>query len=131
VLAARLARECHAFHLDPDVWFTALGLDPHDARRREAFEELQWQQALRLLEHGVSVIAESAGWRREPRDRRRATAAELGARTELHVLDVPLAERWRRIEHRNVDPRAVHITRDQLEQFEELWEPPGAAERAA
>ncbi len=131
VLAARLAEERHALHLDPDAWFTALGLDPHDGRMRVAFEDLQWQQGLRLLELGVSVIAESAGWRRESRERRRVPAVERGARTELHVLDVPLDERWRRIERRNHDPRAVPITREQLEEFDRFWEPPDAAERSA
>jgi predicted kinase len=130
VLASRLARQRDAVHLDPDTWFTALGLDPHDGQAREIFEHLQWQHGLRLLELGVSVIAESAGWRREPRERRRAAAKEVGARAELHVLDVPFAERWRRIERRNRDPRAVQIARAQLEGFERFWEPPGEAERA-
>jgi predicted kinase len=131
VLASRLARERSSFHLDPDAWFMALGLDPHDGRLREIFENLQWQQGLRLLELGGSVIAESAGWRRESRERRRVAAVELGVRTELHVLDVPFEERWRRIEQRNRSSHAVPITRDQLERFEGFWEPPSAAECSA
>lgn len=131
VLAARLAREQDAFHLDPDTWFISLGLDPHDLGARTTFEDLQWQQGLRLLEIGVSVIAESAGWRREPRERRRVAAVAIGARTELHVLDVPLAERWRRVERRNGEPLAVPISRDQLEGFDRFWELPDADERAA
>jgi predicted kinase len=131
VLASRLARERSAFHLDPDAWFMALALDPHNGRLREIFEGLQWQQGLRLLELGVSVIAESAGWRRASRERRRVAAVELGVRTELHVLEVPFEERWRRIEQRNRDSRAVPITRDQLESFDGIWEPPDPAECAA
>lgn len=130
VLATRLATERGAFHLDPDRWFMALGLDPHEGGRREVFERLQWEQGLQLLELGVSVIAESAGWREASRERRRTAAAPLGVRTELHVFDVPLAERWRRIELRNAEPGAVPITREQLEEFEAFWEPPDAAERA-
>jgi predicted kinase len=129
VLAASLARERNALHLDPDTWFMALGLDPHDGARREIFERLQWEQGLRLLELGVSVLAESAGWREVSRERRRTAASALGVRTELHVLDVPLAERWRRIERRNHEPGAIPITREQLEDFDAFWEPPGAAER--
>jgi predicted kinase len=131
VLARRLAREREALHLDPDTWFVELGLDPHDHERREVFERLQWDEGLRLLELGLSVIAESAGWRQVSRDRRRLAAARLGVRTELHVLDVPLDERWRRIQERNLDPTAVPITYDQLVGFETSWEPPGEAERAA
>jgi predicted kinase len=91
---------------------------------------MQWQEGLRLLELGVSVVAESAGWRRASRDRRRVAAERLGVRTELHVLDVPLEERWRRIRERNRDPAAVPVTREQLVGFESFWEPPGAEERA-
>jgi hypothetical protein len=131
VLAARLAQERDALHLDPDAWFIALGLDPHDGAKRETFEDLQWREGLRLLELGASVVTESAGWRRASRERRRTAAQRLGARTELHVLDVPLDERWRRIELRNRDARAVPITRGQLESFERFWEPPGPDERAA
>ena len=130
-LATRLAAERDAFHLDPDSWFMALGLDPHDSHARTAFEDLQWRQGLRLLELGVSVIAESAGWRREPRERRRVAAAALGARTELHVLDVPFAERWLRIERRNDEPGSVTISRYQLEGFDRFWERPGPDECAA
>ena len=131
VLARRLARERQALHLDPDTWFVALGLDPHDHERREVFERLQWDEGLRLLELGVSVIAESAGWRRVSRDRRRLAAARLGVRTELHVLDVPLNERWRRIQERDLDPaRAAHRLRASSFGFESYWEPPGEAERA-
>jgi predicted kinase len=131
VLATRLAQERRALHLDPDTWFMALGLDPHDGQARAAFEGLQWQQGLRLLELGVSVIAESAGWRQISRERRRTAAVQVGARTELYVLDVPLAERWRRIEQRNRQPGAVPLTRAQLDEIEAFWEPPGATERAA
>lgn len=131
VLATRLARERGAVHLDADAWFVELGLDPHDGRAREAFERLQWQQGLRMLELGTSVVAESAGWRRVSRERRRTSAEELGVRTALYVLDVPLAERWRRLEHRNRDPRAIAVTREQLDSFEKFWEVPTPDERAA
>jgi hypothetical protein len=46
------------------------------------------------------------------------------------VLDVPLAERWRRIEGRNHEPGAIPIAREQLEEFDAFWEPPGAEERS-
>lgn len=130
VLAGRLATDRGAFHLDPDTWFMALGLDPHDGAKRETFEQLQWEQGIRLLGLGVSVIAESAGWREVARERRRQSVVPLGVRTELHVLDVPLDERWRRIQLRNTRPDAVPITREQLAAFDRFWEPPGDAERA-
>jgi adenylate kinase family enzyme len=40
------------------------------------------------------------------------------------------AERWRRIEGRNHEPGAIPIAREQLEEFDAFWEPPGAEERS-
>ncbi len=130
-LARRLAAEHAALHLDPDAWIIELGLDPHDPLLRARFEALQWDQAQDLLRLGTSVVIENASWTRANRDRRLATARELGARAELHVLDVPLEERWRRIVRRNDVPGAVRIDREQLERFERAWQAPSEDELAA
>ena len=50
---------------------------------------------------------------------------------ELHLLDVPLEERWRRIDLRNAEVGAVLITRSQLESMEHWWQPPDPAELAS
>jgi predicted kinase len=129
-VAPALAAAHGALHLCPDEWFGRLGLDPHDAGRRAAFEDLQWQQALQLLALGTSVVVESGSWRQQTREVHRLGARALGVDVELHVLDVPLEERWRRVQRRNYERGSVAITRAQLEQFERLWEPPTQQERA-
>lgn len=130
-LARRLAQERDGVRLCPDEWFVALGLDPHDARARRAFERLQWAQGLDLARRGLTVVVEFGLWSRVERRRLRDRARELGLAVELHALDVPLEERWRRVERRNAEPGAVVITRAQLESFERWWQAPDAAELAS
>ncbi len=54
----------------------------------------------------------------------------LGVGVELHYLNVPIDERWRRIEARNVEGGwgVVPITRTQLELYEGFFESPERAE---
>lgn len=129
-LARDLAARHGAVRLDADEWFLALGWDPHDGPLRDRFEALQWEQAQELLRLGTSVVLENGVWLREHRDEKRLVARRLGVLVELHVLDVPLAERWRRIENRNRLEGGVRMTRDQLESWDRYWEPPTADEQA-
>ena len=61
----------------------------------------------------------------------REQARAAGVAVELHLLDVALEERWRRVERRNADEGAVVISRAELVGFERWWEPPDADELAA
>ena len=51
---------------------------------------------------------------------------------ELHYFDVPAAELIRRLEKRNSegDPNAFSVSREQLAQYFEVFEPPDEAELA-
>jgi predicted kinase len=128
-VARQIVQETGALHLDLDVWLMALGLPP--AGPRDRFEGLMFELTLDLLQRGVSVVVESGGWMRPHREAKRRAAQALGVPVELHVLDVPMEERWRRIERRNEVPGAVHISRAELEEWEERWEPVTAAEQAS
>ncbi|CAN5536839.1 AAA family ATPase [soil metagenome] len=130
-LALRLEAAHDAVRLCPDEWIVATGLDPQDARLRHRVERLQWQQALRLAGLGLTVVVEFGSWQRLQRRRFAEQARAVGAAVELRLLDVPLAERWRRIEERNSEPGAVVISREQLAGFERWWQPPDAAELAS
>ena len=130
-LARRLEEAYDGVRLCPDDWFVALGLDPHDARSRRAFEKLQWAQGLRLATLGLTVVVEFGTWGRVERRRMRDQARVAGAAIELRLLDVDLGERWRRIEARNAEPGAVVITRAQLTELERWWQPPTADELAS
>lgn len=131
-LARRLAQERDGVRLCPDEWFVAMGLDPHDARLRRAFERLQWAQGLDLARRGLTVVVDFGSWARPERRRIRDQARAAGVGVELFVLDVSLEERWRRIERRNhgAEHGGVVISRAQLESYERWWQPPDEAERA-
>jgi predicted kinase len=130
-LARRLAARHDAVLLSPDDWFSATGLDPHDAPLRRRFERRLWSHAQDLLARGVSVVVDYGSWARLERERIRKAARALGVEVELHALDVPLAERWRRLELRNAQDGSVPITREQLESWQVFWQPPRPDELAA
>ena len=129
-LARRLANEIPAVRLCGDEWMESLGFDPHDEAARDRIEVQFWRLAQDLLRLGQSVILESGFWLRSDRDEKRLGARALGAAAELHYLDVPLDERWRRIEARNAEDAwgAVPIARAQLEGYEGFFEAPECAE---
>ncbi len=130
-LARRLADEIPALRLCGDEWMAQLGFDFFDETARDRIEILFWQLAQDLLRLGQSVILESGFWLRADRDEKRLGARGIGVAVELHYLDVPIDERWSRIETRNAECAygAVPITREQLEHWAGLFEAPGRAER--
>lgn len=61
----------------------------------------------------------------------RGQARAAGVPVELRALDVPLEERWQRVQRRNAEPGAVVISRAELESYERWWQAPDAEELAA
>lgn len=131
-LARRLAEAIPAVRLCPDEWMTQIGIDLYDDAARDRLEVVFWQHAQDLLGFGQSVILESGFWLRADRDEKRLGARALGAVVELHVLDTPLDELWRRIEARNTGKPwgAVPITRESLVEWSGYFQAPDAEERA-
>ncbi len=129
-LARRLEAERGAVRLTPDEWMLAVGLDPHDVRRKRKFERIMWRHALRLADFGLTVVVDYGLWTRPERNRHRDDARAAGHAVELHALDVPFEVRWQRIERRNADPDAVAISREELEEYERWWQRPDDAELA-
>ena len=111
-LAAQLAAERNAVRLTTDEWLWALGSTPWDESTREKIERQLWRLAQEILRLGLSVVLDFGLWARIERDEMRDAARGLGIAIELHFLDVPTDELWRRIEARN-------------------WEPPGTATPSA
>jgi len=125
-LARRLVIERPALRLCPDEWMTALDLDLWDAAARSGVEARQWHLAQTLLILGDTVVLEWGVWSRGERDRLREGARALGAAAELHHLDVPMDELWRRVAARDLpDPP---IRRAQLESWATQIEVPDADE---
>lgn len=129
-LAKQLEQTQAALRLCPDEWIAELLVDVNDTaemdRLRAVVEAIQWRMAKRLLVLGTSVILENGFWSRTERASYRAQAEALGARVELHYLDVPQDELWARLAQRNANlpPGTFAVTKEQLALWWSWFEPP-------
>lgn len=132
MLATELAAERGAVRLTKDDWLWAIGSSPWDASTGDKVEEQLWRLAQDLLRLGLSVVLDFGLWARVERDEMRDVARRLGAGVELHYLEVPVEELWRRIEARNAEPPWISapIGRADLDEWVAIFEPPDASELA-
>jgi predicted kinase len=131
-LAVRLAERRGAVRLTKDEWLTALGSTPWDEPTRDRVERELWRLAQELLRLGLSVVLDFGLWARPERDEMRAVARALGVGVELHFLDAPPDELWRRIEARNTKPPwdSHPMSRADLDRWVGQFQAPDAAELA-
>jgi predicted kinase len=127
-----LAAERSAVRLTKDEWLIALGSNPWDEPTRIKVELELWHLAQEVLRLGLSVVLDFGLWARIERDEFRATARRLGVGVELHYLDVPTEELWRRIDARNSERpwNNYPISRAHLEEWTASYQAPDAAELA-
>ena len=130
--ARELAPKVPAVRLSPDEWKHDLGIDYYDEQRRVQLENRLWRLGQELLTLGQSVILENGFWTREERDELRRSARALRVAVELHYLEAPVEELWRRLQLRNdqTRPGAVPIKREDLQRWALQFEAPDAAELA-
>ena len=131
-LATQLAADRSAVRLTKDEWLWALGSTPWDEPTREKVEHELWRLAQEILRLGVSVVLDFGLWAQIERDEMRSAGRRLGAGVELHYLDVPIDELWRRIEARNSEPPwdSYPISRADLDGWLRVFQEPDAAELA-
>lgn len=131
-LARQLAADRGALRLSKDEWLWALGSSPWDRPTGEKVENELWRVAREVLALGVSVVLDFGLWARTERDEMRTTARDIGVGVELHYLDVPIDELWRRIEARNSAPPwdEEPIGRADLDEWRSMFQAPDAAELA-
>ena len=131
-LATELAADRSAVLLTKDEWLWALGSTPWDETTREKVEHELWRLTQELLRLGVSVVLDFGLWARIERDEMRSAARGLGVGVELHYLEVPIDELWRRIEGRNSEPPWVShpIRRADLDGWLRVFQAPDATELA-
>ncbi len=63
-------------------------------------------------------------------------ARDAGFSVQLHFIDVPAVERWRRVEGRNTQKGPTYqlgfdVSREMFDFVEQMWEPPTDAEMLA
>ena len=131
-LARQLAADRRAVRLTGDEWLWAIGSTPWDASTQDKVESELWRLAQELLRLGVSVVLDFGLWARSERDEMRSAARGLGVGVELHYLDVPTHELWRRVEARNSRPPwdSRPISRADLDGWVDVFQAPDAAELA-
>ena len=131
-LARQLAADRSAVRLTKDEWLSALGSTPWDTATGEKVEYELWRLAQEILRLGLSVVLDFGLWARTERDEMRSVARALGVGVELHYLDVPADELWRRIEARNSEPPwdSYPIRRADLDGWLRVFQAPDAAELA-
>jgi predicted kinase len=105
----KLEVEQSALRLTLDEWHIRLfGQDftldfqhpEHDARH-ELIEDIMWDVAARALQLGTNVILDFGFWGKSEREDYRTRAAELGANSVVHFLNVPEEVLLSRLEVRN------------------------------
>jgi predicted kinase len=133
-LARKLERELPALRLTPDEWHIQLfgqdADDPEHDARHARIEAMLWPIARRALELGSDVILDYGLWARDEREDYRARAAELGARSEVHFLDVPGDELLRRLRERNslASQESFRISEGSMGPWMALFQRPGEDE---
>lgn len=106
--ARRLEIEHHALRLTKDEWVKALYAGDNPPAASDVIEGRLIKLGLRALELGTSVVLDFGLWSRDERSALRQAAAALGARCELHYLEITPAEQRRRLDRRQAD--APHTT---------------------
>ena len=131
-LARQLAADRIAVRLTKDDWLWALGLTPWATTTQAKVNQQLWELAQEIVRLGLSVVLDFGFAARTERDEVRSVARDLGVGIELHVLDVPVDELWRRIEARNSKPPwdSAPISRAHLDGWAALFQAPDAAELA-
>jgi predicted kinase len=91
-----------------------------------------WHLAQEVLRLGLSVVLDFGLWARIERDEFRTEARGLGVGVELHYLNAPTDELWRRIDARNSEPPwdGYPISRAHLDEWTASFQAPDAAELA-
>jgi predicted kinase len=95
-----------------------------------------WATALQVAKRGTPCVLDLGFGQRCDRARFAELARNAGFSSELHVLDVPAAERWRRVEARNAEKTDSNqlpfdVSREMFDFVEGIWDPPTDVELAS
>jgi predicted kinase len=132
-IAKQIEAKTGAIRVCTDDWIADIGANHFDEELREPLQGRLYRLAQNLLSCGVDVILEDGLWSKDERDEKLATAQKIGANIVIHVFILSPEELWRRIEHRNqkLQHGTASVTREQLEAYQSLFEPPRSEELKA
>jgi predicted kinase len=139
-LSARLG----AIRFSIDEWMTALyWMDapqpisaPWAMERVERCNKKIWDLAAQIAARGIACVLDLGFSQFKYRSKIAQAAQAAGLGVQLHFLDVPAEERWRRVEARNADrgrsaQLKFDVTREMFDYVEGIWEPPTSEEMSA
>lgn len=95
-----------------------------------------WAVALQIAARSVPCVLDLGFSQAQSRAKFAGLATAAGLSVQLHFIDVPAEERWRRVETRNARKGSTYqlgfdVTREMFDFVEGLWEPPTHAEMLA
>ena len=95
-----------------------------------------WAVALQIAARNTPCVLDLGFSQAQSRRKFADLAKAAGLSVQLHFIDVPAEERWRRVETRNARKGETYqlgfdITREMFDFVEGLWEPPTDAEMLA
>lgn len=142
--ALRLSDQLGAVRFSIDEWMAALfWMDtpkPLDAawstERVERCRTQIWTVVLRIAPRNVPCVLDVGLGQAQSRARFAELARHAGLSVQLHLLDLPVEERWRRVQARNAQKGETYqlgfeVTREMFDFIEGLWELPTEAEMLA
>ena len=142
--ALHLGDQLGAVGFSIDEWMTALfwmdtpqPLDPSwsMARVERCYKQI-WDTVLRVAARDIPCVLDLGFGQAETRARFAKLAHDAGLSVQLHFIDVPAEERWRRVQARNADKGQTYqldfdVTREMFDFVEGMWEPPADDEMLA
>jgi len=137
-----LAKELNGLHFAIDRWMVTLFWQDSPQpiefdwtmARIDRCEAMIFETAKQAISIGVPAILDLGFTKSAHRQKFAKLAAEAQIPVVLHVLDVPVEERWARVESRNAnkgDTYAMEVDRSMFDFVETMWELPDAVEMNA
>ena len=133
--ARELEAELGAVRFTVDAWLKPLFGEANPKEARDTMEGRLIAAARRLLELGQTVILDFGFWSRDERGALHDLAARAGAHFRIEYLDLDRETQWQRIEVRQQSSEALEtaftISREMLDSYVDMFDPPTAEELAA
>ena len=142
--ALQLSDRLGAIRFSIDEWMAALfWMDtPQPLDSAWSMERVErcltqiWAVALSVAARNVPCVLDVGFGQAASRARFAKLARDAGLSVQLHFIDVPAEERWRRVEARNARKGKTYqlgfdVTREMFDFVEGVWQPPTDAEMLA
>jgi predicted kinase len=142
--AKRLCDHLGAVRFSIDEWMATLfwmdtpkPLDPRWSMERvERCLAQSWTVVLQIVAQKVPCVLDIGFGQASSREKFAGLAKSAGLSVQLHLLDIPVEERWRRVQARNAQKGDTYqlgfdVTREMFDFVEAMWEPPTDAEMLA